>query len=1224
MMSTINTIQNEIMQLSGGEFEKLFDAYLYKKYKFTNIQTLGVQTGTNKPTKGTPDSYVINDDGKYILITCGSVKDNSINKIKKDIQACFDKAKLSLDKEKIFKIICGHTSTNIHPDHFEDMRSLLGKVQVEPIGIDTISHDLFLLYPNIAKDFLNLSIDSHQIFDIDDFVSICDKSKINAPIGCDFLFREKELKDIVESINQNDLTIVMGPSGIGKTRLVLEACRKFRDQDWKVLCVKSNSNLLYDDIRYYVSEEKNYLLFFDDANLVNSLEGVLDYLFSLPEKFIVKIIFTVRDYAKKRIADNASKYSIPKFVSLTKFNDNEIKEILKSNLGIVNNIFLDRISKISDGNIRVAMLAGMKSVEDGFEALKSVEDVFKNYYGKIIDDALLDKNELIMLFNVVVSGPVRKDNNRLYTMLLEKYSSNIDEKSIIQKLYELELVDWFKNEIINISDQSLGDYIIYYVFFEKKWVELGEIIELAFPEYREKIIYIINTLYQKFYSEELNDYVKKQIKDAWNKTSEQKVQVYLESFYLMDPIKSLSILKNFVDNSECRKFTISKKEIEKKKNHNIIKSKQVELMSGYKYTDQFEEALDLFIIYYDKRPDLFFDFYYAIINNLLYDKNSYNYRYKEESTFLSKIWLLCEDGKNYKYTILYLHIVEYALNTEFDCSEGSRNGKVFSFCRMTIILCDEIKKIRSNIWKTLFLLRKNKKYTDIINNILTKRYIRGFDDKTTQKFLKFDFDEIYQYIENDIDYTSAKIIDMYKTYAYSLKMNVDYRMLRANENEYFRIYSLLNREHLIGRTIEEDNKIQKEAIRHEISNYTNADYDKLFDICMKLAMIESDAKWDLGTGISIVFELLESDSNKYKEIITLFFKHGAPIETYTKYKIVGYMIETFGYLDTKNTICKYEFDNRTLWLECLWEIISEEDITNNVKNDFWVFMNENENIVPPAIVMSKFCKIDSMLLDIISERLINSKSLAANFLRECFREEDVILLIDLYHENIDLLCKIYLNALNDKMDFEGNLFWELYIQRPEIWNQYIDWLKDNFVCNSYEQNIIERIWSTEDYSEKILYAFNKLTDSLIYYNNQVAFLLFAGNCKKDIKEKKQKWLLEELKQSVNNFEKIKKLIYVVAIVYPEWEIEYILEFLKINKSVENFKELYLFPLSEMWSGSEIPRINKKIDFLNNLNIAIRGIEYLEHKSYLNDRIDYYENYKEQVELREYIENACNA
>ena len=41
-MNNINFIQNAIMQLEGGAFQKLFDAYLYKKYKFNNIQTLGV------------------------------------------------------------------------------------------------------------------------------------------------------------------------------------------------------------------------------------------------------------------------------------------------------------------------------------------------------------------------------------------------------------------------------------------------------------------------------------------------------------------------------------------------------------------------------------------------------------------------------------------------------------------------------------------------------------------------------------------------------------------------------------------------------------------------------------------------------------------------------------------------------------------------------------------------------------------------------------------------------------------------------------------------------------------------------------------------------------------------------------------------------------------------------------------------------------------------------
>lgn len=87
----------------GGAFQKLFDAYLYKKYKFNNIQTLGVETGTNKTTKGTPDSYVVTNDGKYILINYGTVSSNPVEKIRADILSCFDKSKLSIPKEKIKK-----------------------------------------------------------------------------------------------------------------------------------------------------------------------------------------------------------------------------------------------------------------------------------------------------------------------------------------------------------------------------------------------------------------------------------------------------------------------------------------------------------------------------------------------------------------------------------------------------------------------------------------------------------------------------------------------------------------------------------------------------------------------------------------------------------------------------------------------------------------------------------------------------------------------------------------------------------------------------------------------------------------------------------------------------------------------------------------------------------------------------------------------------------------
>ena len=210
-MSNVNLIQSAIMQLEGGAFQKLFDEYLYKKYKFKNIQTLGVQTATNKPTKGTPDSYVLTDDGKYILINYGSVSSQPAKKIRDDILACFDKAKLSLPKDKIEKIICGHCSTNISIEQFGSIKESIEGVAVELIGIDTLSHDLALIYPHIAKDELGIQIDTNQFFDVEDFVKAYDANGINAPLDCEFLHRESEISETYNSVDDNKVTILTGP-----------------------------------------------------------------------------------------------------------------------------------------------------------------------------------------------------------------------------------------------------------------------------------------------------------------------------------------------------------------------------------------------------------------------------------------------------------------------------------------------------------------------------------------------------------------------------------------------------------------------------------------------------------------------------------------------------------------------------------------------------------------------------------------------------------------------------------------------------------------------------------------------------------------------------------------------------------------------------------------------------------------------------------------------------
>lgn len=155
-MSIINTVENAIVSLDGGKYQKLMDAYLMRKYQFSNIHPLGVQTGTDKPTKGTPDSYVECDNGQYIIIMYGSVEAASFSKLKSDILSCFNTSKLSIPVEKIDRIICAYTSTNIHIEQIETLKNLIDGVRIELIGLGTVAHEIVLKYRFLAARFLNI------------------------------------------------------------------------------------------------------------------------------------------------------------------------------------------------------------------------------------------------------------------------------------------------------------------------------------------------------------------------------------------------------------------------------------------------------------------------------------------------------------------------------------------------------------------------------------------------------------------------------------------------------------------------------------------------------------------------------------------------------------------------------------------------------------------------------------------------------------------------------------------------------------------------------------------------------------------------------------------------------------------------------------------------------------------------------------------------------------
>lgn len=50
-------------------------------------------------------------------------------------------------------------------------------------------------------------------------------------------------------------------SGIGKTRLVLEASKRLKsEQDLNIVCVKNNGQLLYNDVRETINDRKIFVI----------------------------------------------------------------------------------------------------------------------------------------------------------------------------------------------------------------------------------------------------------------------------------------------------------------------------------------------------------------------------------------------------------------------------------------------------------------------------------------------------------------------------------------------------------------------------------------------------------------------------------------------------------------------------------------------------------------------------------------------------------------------------------------------------------------------------------------------------------------------------------------------------------------------------------------------------------------------------------------------------
>jgi hypothetical protein len=327
-MSKIEQIEAELKSIDQAKFQKLCDHYFY--YRGFDVKSFGSVIGKNKTRKGTPDSYILLPNGNYIFIEYSTKEDALGDKFLKDLDSCFDSKKTKIPVSQIEKI-CFCYNSKLSPDEVNKIvkKCSLSNCEPEFIDIDKLKYAIYD-YPTLGKEYLTINPDSEQILIINDWLKDYSRGNFATPLTNKLFFQEQNIEEALNYLQNNSIVIVTGKAGLGKTRFTINCCNTFieNNSEYQLYCVSNKNHPdFYYDLKTYLRIDKKYLVFVDDANRLQQIGYLLEYL--KKDNISLKLIFTVRDYALSSVMELAKDFS-PKKLTLTELKDKEIKEIISS------------------------------------------------------------------------------------------------------------------------------------------------------------------------------------------------------------------------------------------------------------------------------------------------------------------------------------------------------------------------------------------------------------------------------------------------------------------------------------------------------------------------------------------------------------------------------------------------------------------------------------------------------------------------------------------------------------------------------------------------------------------------------------------------------------------------------------------------------------------------------------------------------------------------------
>ena len=738
LMSREIEIRERIARLDPAAFQNLAQELLTQHFRYDKPVHRGSAARSAATAPGTPDTIWLLPHNKYAYLECGHYPDRAMarDKIEKDIEKCLETERNELKSGQLVKIVIAYSCRRLDSSDLSYLRGIDDRVDL--VGTDEMASLLARRYPNLAREHLGIEVSTGQIMSPDEFESAVERNSFASTLKVDLLGRDKEIDELLAALGESQFVLVHGRPGCGKTRLCLEALRRFANfSGVHPLVIQSNRLPIWNDLANDVPKEDPSIILLDDANELSDLEGFADYV---SNRGNIKVLMTVRNYAYEHVKVSISKFCRPYLYEVNPLNEETALNVVENGFGIAKGRASANIVRLSRGNMRLACAAAEVAKERGVEVFSTMPSLIEACYGEKV--SLLGGNAKMAATIVSVLDSHRVERNKDLDELLAKVGISHDcYVDACTALCHDELVDACQGMVaVAPGEQVLRDYLLYRAFIAEKSLSLSDVDKLKCGNARCPSIVAI--LVNNFCTEELIFSLKSQLDDIWALADEEKRWGMVGEYHFLLGEKGLGHILGAIEDCEPGSYDYLACRLDKNTGPYSPKSRILVSLSPFLHASQFGEPEELFFMALGKNILPPQEAKEALTTTMCFNEDSYSDEFRYEKEVIERLVSDYRRTNENRYGVLLAYYVEALLAATYDGPTRMEGNKV-TFIHGNHVYTEAMIGLRKRAIACLKELRDCSELSHLCDSVITG--VRGIGgDDGTGRLWKETLEELYK------------------------------------------------------------------------------------------------------------------------------------------------------------------------------------------------------------------------------------------------------------------------------------------------------------------------------------------------------------------------------------------------------------------------------------------------------------------------------------------------